>query len=948
VIRTGYSFRTAVGHLPEVISRIKEIGWAHAPICDRYSTFGWAKWAKLCKVNDLHPVFGVEIAVTPSLGEKKPILDYWTFVAKDDIRAIHELIRVAGLNAGREPSLTYAQALEAEGVFKVTGPAVLLDRVPPEMPDLFFGLSPAAPRGLVRRAMSEGHRPLALSNNFYPRAEDLELYRVILGARSASTQTYPMHVMSDDELRRALAGFSDWWVEEGLENRDLVLAASTAGLKRAELLHFPVEKTLREQCEAGALKLGIDLSDPTYRERVERELRLIDEKNFADYFYIIADLMQYARRHMVVGPARGSSCGSLVCYLLGITSIDPIPYGLIFERFIDTTRTDLPDIDLDFSDAKRHLVFEYLDRKYGFDRSARLGSVNMLKAKAALNLVGVSLRIPKNRIEELSKTVIKRSMGDSRAGSTIADTFASTEVGQSLMRDFPEAEITGRMEGHPGNAAQHAAGVVLTEDAVLNYVAVDPRTGATMCDKRDAEDINLLKIDALGLTQLSIFERCMELAGIKPDNEFLEGIPLDDQAAFDVLNDRRFSGIFQFTPGTASARLVEEMVINQGGKMNDLEDIVSFTAIVRPGPLGSGQAEEWIKRRCDRSPVSYPHESFEPYLKKTLGIIIYQEQVITISRDIGGLDWDDTTQLRKAMSKSMGKEFFNRYGEKWKRHAVEAKGIPQKMADTLWDDLCTFGMWAFNRSHSVAYGVVSYWCCWLKAHFPLEFAAATLDAQTSDADLQIATLRELVTEGYSYVPVDAERSTDRWTVHDGVLLGPLTNIKGIGPKAVMEIVAARQTGKELKPGIRKKLEEAKTAIDSLTPITDAIAGCDLGAKNIISTPLAIGEIDGGEYNVVVMGKIVKVAPLNENEPARVAKRNGRVFTGPVESVNIFIRDDTGEIFAKVGRYDFDRIGRPIIEKCRPGKSLYALKGDVPSDFRMIRIRDVRYIGEMDD
>jgi DNA polymerase III alpha subunit len=941
MIRTGYSFKTAFGHLEQVASRIKEIGWEVAPITDRDSTFGFVRWAKICSKLGLRPVFGVELMVTP--------LDPWTFLARDSLRPLHDLINLATSNPGKQPSLTYEQA-QNNDLIRITGPAPRLDRLNNLVTDqvTYVGLSPASPIGMLRQAKAMGLPLCALQDNYYPREEDFELFRVVV--RNGSSQTYPMHIQAEEAFRGSLSRVPREWVDEGLENQRALLAASLAGLPRAELLRPEKPVDLRTLCLEGARRTGTDLTDPVYAERLERELALIAEKKFEDYFHIVADMMMWARERMVVGPARGSSCGSLVCYLLGITSIDPIPFGLIFERFIDTTRADLPDIDLDFSDAKRHLVFEYMDRKYGADRSARLGSVNMLKAKACLNLAGASLRIPSGAIEELATTVIKRSMGDSRASSTIEDTFTDTDTGRKFIEKFPEAMITTRMENHPANAAQHAAGVVLTDRPVSEYVAIDARTGGTMCDKKDAEEFNLLKIDALGLTQLSIFERTMELIGVEPKSSWLEALPLDDQAAFDVLNKCKFAGIFQFMVGTASARLIVQLVENFGGRMDSIEDIVALTAIVRPGPLGSGAAEEWLKRRAGKSPVKYPHPSLEPYLKDTLGIIIYQEQVMNIGRNIGGLNWDDVTALRKAMSRSLGKEFFDQYGDRWKEGAKRDHGLPVAVADKMWEDLCTFGMWAFNRSHSVAYGVISYWCCWLKAHHPLEFAAATLDAQ-GDTMQQLSVLRELAEEGIEYVPFDKDRSTDRWTIADGKLIGPLVNVKGIGPKVMKTVLDSRKTGRPLPPGVVKKLEKGKTPIDSLTPIMDLAErkGLRDPERLYVQSPITkVSSLKGGEKSIVVVCCLKRIAPLNENELSRVAKRNGVRYSGPTNSVNLFVLDDTGEVFCKIGRYDYDRLAPLVIGKAREGKSVYVIKGSVPPDFMMIKVENMRYVGELDE
>ena len=957
IVKTGYSFKHAVGHLKDVVSRVKECGFRTLAVADAFSTYGFVKLTRLAEAEGLRMVYGVDLLMARELGARRQGQDRWTFLAKDSLRPLHDLIDKAALNLGREPCLTYDQALEAQGVIKVMGEAAVLSDPLLAQPqeDLFLGLSPANPRGQVMMARQIGHPLLALSNNKYPRAEDLEFYRVTLG-RDSSSQTYPMHVMDDAEWMEALSWLPFDARDAALFNRDEMLDECRATLKRANLLVPDKPRSLRELCLEGARDLGCDLQDPVYAARLDRELALIQEKEFEDYFHIVADVMHFARGHMCVGPARGSSCGSLVCYLLRITAVDPIRHDLIFERFIDVTRMDLPDIDVDLSEQRRGLVFEHIARKYGAQRSARLGSVNMFKAKAALNQVGTSLRIPKARINELSNAVIKRSTGDARADSTIADALHDTTVGQRLLGEHPELEIVSRMEWHPANAAQHAAGMVLTDSAVRDHVAVNARTGATMCDKRDAEELNLLKIDALGLTQLSIFERCLELLGLPQRSDFLERLPLDDAKAFRVLNQRRFSGIFQFLPGTATVTLVDR-ILALGGQVDRFSDLVALTANVRPGPLKTGQAEEWIRRRVGKSLVSYPHPSLEPYLRSTLGLIVFQEQILSIGRELGGLTWEDVTQLRKAMSKSLGREYFDKFGDRWKAGVMEKTQMSREVADAFWLDMCSFGSWAFNLSHSVAYAHVTYWCLWLKAHHPLEFAAASLDSQ-KDPFQQIETLKELRQEGVGYVPVDADRSTHRWEVSKGQnghghLLGPLTNVVGVGPKKLQEIMDSRENQTPLKPALKKLLQHSRTKIDTLDPIKEAFRAKDLRGLNIVSQPQEVASIRGGE-DVVVYVLVRGVKPAWENDPMKVAKRGYRL-EGPDTSVQFWARDDSGEIYCKIGAKRFKSplpgqlgLGEKFIEKARSGKSLYAIKGWVPPDFRMIHVMDVRFVGDMDE
>jgi DNA polymerase III alpha subunit len=950
VIRTGYSFRVAVGHLNEVIGRIKEIGWKEAPIADYSSTFGFNKFTKLVKKAGLRPIYGIELNVTAVLGDSKPTVDRWVFLAKDKLRPLNDLLALATQRSGTEPCLTYEDAVAAPGVFKISGDRTLLEHVKKTAKDFYIGLSPSLPKGLFNEAKKRGFKFIARSNNVYPCEADLEFYRVALGWRS-STQTYPQHILSDEEWRNACDFADKQSLSTALKNRAAVFKLCKAELKQGMLLTPEKPKTLRAMCIEGAKRTGTNLNDPVYKERLERELKLIAEKNFEDYFYVIADMVNWAKERMIVGPARGSSCGSLVCYLLNITAVDPIPFGLIFERFIDTTRTDLPDIDIDFSDVRRPEVFKYAEEKYGANRVARLGTVGLFKPRSALNQAGIALAIPSWRIEKVADGIIERSGGDSRALQALEDTLVGTEAGRKLLEDFPEVKMAARMEGHPNIPSQHAAGIIITNEPIAEYVAVDSRAKAAMVDKKDAEDLNLLKIDALGLTQLSIFERTLELIGKPSKAGWLETLPLEDPKAFDVLNRGHFAGIFQFTGGALQS-------LTKSITVETLEDMVSITALARPGPLATGGANSWVKRKTGREPVETLHPMLTELTLDTLGIVIYQEQVMNVVRHMGKFSWDDTSAIRKAMSGRLGDEFFERYRQNFLKGA-QSNGLDEATADAVWRHINTMGSWAFNRSHAVAYGLVSYWCCWLKAHHPMEFAAATLDAET-DAAKQIVMLRELKNEGVDYIPVDPDHSTDRWVPmrkngSKPVLVGPLTAIKGIGPMTVIKIMDAREHDKELSEALRKKLAEAKTEIDTLFPIGDAVRKVypDLTMANIHSNVTPVKDVQCGiNGDVLVIAVVKRIAPTDENEPARMQKRKmmGRPerMEGPTSTLNLFVADDTDEIFCKIGRFDYERIGREVFEHGRAGKAIYAIKGRVPRDFRMISVDRIKLLCDLDE
>ncbi len=939
--RTAYSFRSAIGALEPSHKKITEITGGFSVITDTASCFAHTRWSKLCSKVGSKPVFGIELAVTDSIAAKKPGYDHWTFIAENDLRAIHDLLKLATQQFRYVPLLTYDQANRAEGVFAIAGSKSNLDLI---RDNTFIALSPSLTRAQYKKAMEKGLPFVSSSDNRFLNEENRDLFAVQLG-RDASNQTYAQHLLTNEEWNDVMS-----WVPEDVRvvasgNTKHILSCSVAQQRKGTLLSPPKPKTLEKMCREGAKRIGCNLKKPGYEARMKRELELIYSKKFEDYFYIIADVCQWARKRMIVGPARGSSCGSLVCYLLEITTVDPIEHGLIFERFIDVNRDDLPDIDIDFSDVKRQMVFDYMGEKYGQDHIARLGTVAIYRPRSALQAAAVAFDIPRWRVDKVSDSIIERSGGDARALQTTEDTLRETPVGREFISEYPEMLISAKMEGQPTHHSQHAAGIVLTEGPITDYVGIDSRTGATHCDKKDAEDLGLLKIDALGLTQLSIFEDILEM--INKPYTFINTIPLDDRAAFDVLNNRKYAGIFQFN-GVALQSITDQ--IKDG--LSSFNDIVSITALARPGPLNTGSADKWTKVKNGVAPLTVPHPSFLPYLEDTLGVVTYQEQVMNIGREIGDLSWGDVTALRKAMSKSLGKEFFDKYGDKWKEGARK-RGIPEEVLNKVWDDLCAYGSWAFNKSHAVAYGLISYYCCWFKAHYPVEFAAATL-THTDSVESQIALLRELNAEGVGYVPVDPEQSLAKWApgVRDGkkVVVGPLSLVIGIGPKSVGQILSARARGEPLTGKAAKLLQDPKTPLDSLWPIRKRIEEImpDPRERNINTPPTRIVncQVNGRDQEVMVFCVIRDIKPKDDNEEMAVAKRGYKV-KGKSQALNLWLADDTDKIFARVDRFDFDIIGQPIVDRGRAGKSLYAIKGQIPPDFRMIRVKQIRYIGDME-
>jgi DNA polymerase III alpha subunit len=459
-----------------------------------------------------------------------------------------------------------------------------------------------------------------------------------------------------------------------------------------------------------------------------------------------------------------------------------------------------------------------------------------------------------------------------------------------------------------------------------------------MCDKLDAEVLGLLKIDALGLTQLSVIEDTLEMAGLKHSTISLSVATFDDQKALHILNARRFAGIFQFN-GPALQNLCMKTTIWS------FEDMVALTALARPGPLDSGEAARWIAIRTGKAKPTYPHPLFEPILKATLGIVIYQEQVMQICRAVG-MSWEEVSTIRRLISKSAGPEALEQYHDSFRQKAT-SRDMSEDVADDVWNVLKASGAYSFNKSHAVAYSIISYWCCWLKAHHPLEFAAATL-THAGD-DMQLRMLRELSKEGTRYVAADKDKSIDKWTVATvgdrRTLIGPLRNIVGIGPKHEAAILSVRARPRERLPdSVGKILHRMKTKLDDLWPIKTAIDGMmtDALKQDLVSKRWEITDVqpNGQAFNVMVIGKVDSLTKIDENTPDRVQRRNGRLAGGQY-ALNLWISDDTDKIFAKIHWSLFSELGEEMLGH---GKGYYAIRGTVPPDFRMINVDKFRFIG----
>lgn len=936
-INTGFSFLQAYGSPKQIIEKIKKQGSNCAGIADLNSTWGHIPFWVEAKKQNIKPLFGTKLSIFASL-DKSVSHDIATIIATnhDGLKEQYEFLSLATSQFYYRPRVTWNQLRQLKDNF------IIINSIKPDTIHFLkrfrceFALGASPIRNYFMSIVRQGKYPVCIAcDPRYINIEDQETYKLIraIDERTHTTGITEVAnwIYSDEELEIKFedAGISD--ISKWMRFNEKIANNCSAEPVIGKNVKPNVNQTLHSMCMEGAKRKGINLKDPTYGERYKREMTLIKEKGFEDYFLMIADLIKWAKDRMFVGPARGSSAGSLVCYLSDIVEVDPLKHDLLFERFIDINREDLPDIDIDFPDSRRDEIFDFLKDKYGPERVARIGTVSVFKPRSALRDVAFCYGIPTSELKTLTDVMIERSSGDARANMAIEDTINQFEVGKKLVEKYPKLLLAANIEGHPRHTGKHAAGVIVCDKDVSTYFAINKREdfNVGMLSKDDAEKIGLLKIDALGLRTLSIIQDCCEIMEIDPRS--LYTIPLDDQGAFQIFKDDKVAGIFQFE-GYAVRSLMKQMGVDQ------FDDIVALTALARPGPLHCGAASEFIERRIGNKEWLHKHKLLKPITKDTYGCIVYQEQVMYIARNIGSMSWQDVSELRKAMSKSKGEEFFNQYKIKFEKGCVE-KGIEKKLSDEIWEEMCTFGSWAFNLSHAVSYGLISYWCAYLKHHYPQAFSVAHL-RRTESEEHVVRFLRELIKEGFEIIPFDIQYSEKTWSFKDNKIYGGLTSVKGIGDKIADKIIEAQ--AKEgwldnLSPSIRKKLlapnntpwHNLSRMSKEYSEIYDESKPLVINGKpySRVRKILTIDEIPEDKGTYMFLGNLKKINLRDLNETLSLAKRGGQVIDYKNLFLNLTFEDDTGAIFCCIDRYRYDHLGKPLMEEQSEGKD-FAIRGNI--------------------
>jgi DNA polymerase-3 subunit alpha len=521
-------------------------------------------------------------------------------------------------------------------------------------------------------------------------------------------------------------------------------------------------------------------------DRAEVELSVISQTGYASYFLIVWDFYNFARKQgIVVGPGRGSAAGSLVSYCLGITNLDPLKHGLIFERFLNIDRVSMPDIDCDFSVEGREKVIRYVSEKYGSDRVAQIITFTTMASKAAIRDVGRVLEVPLRDTDRLAKLVPVWQGRSKTLEDTIKEVPEFREAYESNEEQKRLIDVARTLEGVSRNVSTHAAGVVIAPEPLVNFTPLQYGPGreavVTQYDMKAVGDIGLLKIDFLGLQNLDIIATCLRLLKSNRGLEInIDNLPFDDAKTYELLSTGDTHGVFQLE-GAGMRRMLMDM------RPQSFEDVSAAVALFRPGPMVNIPA--YVARKQGREPIEYMHERLEPILRETYGVMIYQEQVMMAARELAGFTLSEADILRAAMGKK-DKAKMAKLRTKFIDGTVE-RGIAKSTAEALFDSIAKFAEYGFNRAHSAAYGVISYQTAYLKANYPLEYMTALLIHMEGSADRVATAIVDCRIRGIDVVAPDINHSRADFSMSDGRILFGLAAIKNVGQHAVESIVSMR-------------------------------------------------------------------------------------------------------------------------------------------------------------
>jgi len=597
-----------------------------------------------------------------------------------------------------------------------------------------------------------------------------------------------------------------------------------------------LDTSVRHLRDSGLLRHSTE----EYEQRLQREIDCIQQMKFSGYFLIVWDFIRYAKEQDIpVGPGRGSAAGSLVSYVMGITDVDPLQGDLLFERFLNPERVSMPDIDIDFCMNRRSEVIDYVTRKYGREQVAQIITFNTMAAKASIKDVGRALAMPYGEVDKIAKLI------PATIGMTIDEALKESEPLQQVYENDPQIreliDIARRLEGLARGAGIHAAGVVIAPEELTNLVPLSRGKNdeiVTAYDMKAIEKIGLLKMDFLGLTTLTVIHEARRLInvnlGITID---METIPLDDKQTFEQVFHRALtSGVFQFE--SSGMRDVLRRY-----RPETIADLTALNALYRPGPIQGGMIDDFIDRKWGRAPVEYELPELEAILKETLGVIVYQEQVMQISNVLAGYSLGEADLLRRAMGKKDPAEMA-RQRNRFVQGAVDKK-FPQKTIEHIFELMERFAGYGFNKSHSAAYALLAYHTAYLKTHYAKEFMAALLTSEVSKPDNVVKYIKECREMGISVEPPDVRTSDADFTPHGEAIRFGLAGVKNVGQNAIASILQVR----------RQLVQEGKT----FTSFWDFCERIDLRVMNkrVLESLIKSGALDCFGARAALMAAVDK-------------------------------------------------------------------------------------------
>ena len=847
---SDYSLLDGASQLPQMVERAKDLGMPALALTDHGVMYGAVELLKLCKGAGIKPIIGNEMyVINGSIDDPQPKKErryHLVVLAKNAVgyRNLVKLTSISHLRGMRGRGIFSRACIDkhllkqySEGLIVAT--ACLGGEIPQaimrERPDVardvarwyqeVFGddfyleiQDHGSPEDrivnveIVRIAQELGIQVVATNDAHYLTRNDVEAHDALLCVLTGKLisdekrlrYTGTEYLKSEEEMGRLFADHLDPTVVKQAIANTVSVADKVEDydiLGRYQMPRFPIPEGhtpvtyLREVTEQGLRdRLGLSDSDSietTYADRLAHELQIMEQMGFPTYFLVVWDYIRFAREQGIpVGPGRGSAAGSLVAYALGITNIDPVSNGLLFERFLNPERKSMPDIDTDFCIERRGEVIDYVTRRYGEEKVAQIITFNRMTSKAVLKDVARVLDIPYGDADRLAKLIPVVRGKPAKLKAMIGDESPNPDFKQKYDNDpivKRWVDMAMRIEGTNKTFGVHAAGVVIAADPLDELVPLQRNNDGQVITQyfmEDVESMGLLKMDFLGLKNLTMIDKTLELVAqssgerIDPDQ-----LPPQDQGTFDLLARGDLEGIFQLE-STGMRQIVRDL------KPSSLEDISSILALYRPGPLDAGLIPKFINRKHGREAIDFAHSTLEPILSETYGIMVYQEQIMRIAQDLAGYSLGEADLLRRAMGKKKVSEMQKHRGIFVK--GASERGVDEKVADELFDQMVLFAEYCFNKSHSTAYGAVTYQTAYLKAHYPVAYMAALLTVNAGASDKVQRYISNCNAMGIEVMPPDVNASGTDFTPRDQRILFGLSAVRNLGDGAIRALIHSRE------------------------------------------------------------------------------------------------------------------------------------------------------------